>query len=184
MQLNEFFYKHRKVALAFSGGADSAYLLYAAKENGADVQPYYVKSQFQPKFEHENAIKLTAELGVALKVISIDILQLDEVTDNPPDRCYYCKRRIMGAIRAAAAAVRGQRRHGGGPGLLRISVRAFGRNGFECLRHDAHRRGYCPYAGVGFAGYADQICKLTDRTLKYYQFIHNSSIALLHRHRL
>lgn len=43
------------------------------------------------------------------------------------------------------AAVRGQRRHGGGPGLLRISVRAFGRNGFECLRHDAHRRGYCPY---------------------------------------
>ena len=59
MQLNEFFYKHRKVALAFSGGADSAYLLYAAKENGADVQPYYVKSQFQPKFEHEDAIKLT-----------------------------------------------------------------------------------------------------------------------------
>lgn len=83
MQLNEFFYKRRKVALAFSGGADSAYLLYAAKENGADVQPYYVKSQFQPKFEHEDAIKLTAELGVALKVISIDILQLDEVTDNP-----------------------------------------------------------------------------------------------------
>ena len=104
MQLNEFFYKHRKVALAFSGGADSAYLLYAAKENGADVQPYYVKLQFQPKFEHEDAIKLTAELGVALKVISIDILQLDEVTDNPPDRCYYCKRRIMGTIRAAAAA--------------------------------------------------------------------------------
>lgn len=34
MQLNELFYKHRKVALAFSGGADSAYLLYAAKENG------------------------------------------------------------------------------------------------------------------------------------------------------
>ena len=39
MQLNEFFYKHRKVALAFSGGADSAYLLYAAKENGAEA--YY-----------------------------------------------------------------------------------------------------------------------------------------------
>lgn len=104
MQLNEFFYKHRKVALAFSGGADSAYLLYAAKENGADVQPYYVKSQFQPKFEHEDAIKLTAELGVALKVISIDILQLDEVTTNPANRCYYCKKRIMGAIRREAGA--------------------------------------------------------------------------------
>lgn len=104
MQLNEFFYKHRKVALAFSGGADSSYLLYAAKKNGADVQPYYVKSQFQPKSEHEDAIKLTAELGVALKVISIDILQLDEVTDNPSNRCYYCKKRIMGAIRREAGA--------------------------------------------------------------------------------
>lgn len=104
MQLNEFFYKHRKVALAFSGGADSAYLLYAAKKNGADVQPYYVKSQFQPEFEHEDAIKLTAELGVALKVISIDILQLDEVTANPANRCYYCKKRIMGAIRREAGA--------------------------------------------------------------------------------
>lgn len=104
MQLNEFFYKYRKVALAFSGGADSAYLLYAAKENGADVQPYYVKSQFQPEFEHEDAIKLTAELGVALKVISVDILQLDEVTANPANRCYYCKKRIMGAIRREAGA--------------------------------------------------------------------------------
>lgn len=104
MKLNEFFYKHRKVALAFSGGADSSYLLYAAKKNGADVQPYYVKSQFQPEFEHEDAIKLTAELGVALKVISVDILQLDEVTDNPSNRCYYCKKRIMDAIRREAGA--------------------------------------------------------------------------------
>ena len=68
------------------------------------MQPYYVKSQFQPEFEHEDAIKLTAELGVALKVISIDILQLDEVTDNPSNRCYYCKKRIMGAIRREADA--------------------------------------------------------------------------------
>lgn len=30
MNINEFFNEHKKVALAFSGGADSAYLLYAA----------------------------------------------------------------------------------------------------------------------------------------------------------
>ena len=39
-----------------------------------------------------------------MKVISIDILQLDEVTDNPSNRCYYCKKRIMGAIRREAGA--------------------------------------------------------------------------------
>ncbi len=31
MELNEFFAAHPEVAVAFSGGVDSAYLLYAAK---------------------------------------------------------------------------------------------------------------------------------------------------------
>lgn len=104
MKLNEFFNEHRKVALAFSGGADSSYLLFAAVACGADVQPYYVKSQFQPEFEHEDARKLAEMLDVTLHEISIDILQLDEVTDNPSNRCYYCKKRIMGAIRREAGA--------------------------------------------------------------------------------
>lgn len=32
-----------QIALAFSGGVDSAYLLYAAKQLGAEVRAYYVK---------------------------------------------------------------------------------------------------------------------------------------------
>ena len=32
MNLNDFFLKYNKVALAFSGGVDSAYLLYYAKK--------------------------------------------------------------------------------------------------------------------------------------------------------
>ena len=104
MKLNEFFDEHKKIALAFSGGADSAYLLFAAVACGADVQPYYVKSQFQPEFEHEDARKLAKHLGVTLREINVDILQFDEVTINPANRCYYCKKRIMGAIRAAAKA--------------------------------------------------------------------------------
>ena len=104
MDLNEFFTEHNKIALAFSGGADSSYLLYAAVSCGADVQPYYVKSQFQPEFEHEDALKLTHELGLTLREISLDVLQFDEVTANPANRCYYCKKRIMGAVRAAAKA--------------------------------------------------------------------------------
>ena len=102
MNLNEFFTEHSKIALAFSGGADSSYLLYAAVSCGADVQPYYVKSQFQPEFEHEDARRLAHGLGLALREINVDVLQFDEVTANPANRCYYCKRRIMGAVRAAA----------------------------------------------------------------------------------
>lgn len=104
MDIKEFFTEHKKVALAFSGGADSSYLLYAAVKCGADVVPYFVKSQFQPEFEREDARRLAAELGVRLREISVDVLQFQGVTANPANRCYYCKKRIMSAIRAAAAA--------------------------------------------------------------------------------
>ena len=50
MDLNEFFKEHNKVALAFSGGVDSSYLLYAAIKSGAQVRAYYVNAAFQPQF--------------------------------------------------------------------------------------------------------------------------------------
>ena len=40
MELKAFFEENSKVALAFSGGVDSAYLLYAADSFGADVKAY------------------------------------------------------------------------------------------------------------------------------------------------
>ena len=104
MNLNEFFAEHPKAALAFSGGTDSAFLLYAGKCAGADIRPYFVRSQFQPEFEYEDALRLSNELGVDLRVVNADILQYDEVASNPENRCYFCKKRIMNAIRAAAAA--------------------------------------------------------------------------------
>ncbi len=104
MELKDFFSEHGRVALAFSGGADSSYLLYAAASCGADVRPYYVRTQFQPEFEREDARRLAAELNAAVHEISVDILQFDDIAGNPSNRCYYCKKRIMRAVRAAAAA--------------------------------------------------------------------------------
>lgn len=103
MKLEDFFAEHNKLALAFSGGADSAFLLYYAVRCGADVAPFFIKSQFQPEFERRDAMRLADELGVRLREIDIDVLQLPEVSDNPANRCYYCKCHIMSEIRAAAA---------------------------------------------------------------------------------
>ena len=61
MTIREFFTAHPRAAIAFSGGVDSTYLLCAAKEAGADITAYYVRSQFQPAFEFEDAVKM-AEL--------------------------------------------------------------------------------------------------------------------------
>ena len=103
MELERFFAENPCAAVAFSGGADSAYLLYAAVKAGANVKAYYVKTAFQPQFELEDAEKLAGELGTPMQVLPLDILCDQAVTANPPDRCYHCKKRIFSAIRAAAA---------------------------------------------------------------------------------
>lgn len=104
MNLAEFFQECPKVALGFSGGVDSAYLLYAAVESKAQVRPYFVKTQFQPQFELEDAKRLAAQLGVELSVIELDVLQVPHVAENGPDRCYYCKRALFGRLREQALA--------------------------------------------------------------------------------
>ena len=103
MTLADFFAAHPKAALAFSGGADSAYLLYEARRHGCDIRPYYVKTAFQPAFELRDAERLCEELGVALTVLPLDILGLDCVRENPADRCAHCKKAIFSAILSAAA---------------------------------------------------------------------------------
>lgn len=98
MNLKDFFEQHSKAALAFSGGVDSAYLLYAALQYGCDVQAYYVKSSFQPQFELDDAYRLAENLHAKLTVIELDVLSDDIVTKNPADRCYHCKKMIFSAI--------------------------------------------------------------------------------------
>ncbi len=94
----------RDVAVAFSGGVDSSYLLYAASKCADRVTAYYVRSQFQPAFELEDACRVAGYCGTEMKVISLDVLSDEEIRSNPSDRCYHCKKRIMGAIAEAAAA--------------------------------------------------------------------------------
>ena len=74
MTLQDFFRQNPKTALAFSGGVDSAYLLWAARRYGKQVRAYYVNSAFQPDFELEDARRLTGELGAELRVLDLDVL--------------------------------------------------------------------------------------------------------------
>lgn len=64
MTLKTFFHQVPKAAVAFSGGTDSAFLLWAARRYGCDVRICYVKTAFQPRFEYEDALRLTQELEV------------------------------------------------------------------------------------------------------------------------
>lgn len=99
MQLSDFFEQNSSGALAFSGGTDSSLLVWAAAKYGKDWHAYYLHSAFQPAFELADARKIAYQCQIPLTIIEADILRYPEVTANPADRCYHCKRRVFSAIR-------------------------------------------------------------------------------------
>lgn len=100
MTLSDFFQTHRKAALAFSGGVDSAYLLSVAKAAGCDVKPYFVKTPFQPEFELNDAKKLAPDLTV----IDLDVLKWKNIEKNSKKRCYFCKKQLLKQLKKQAKA--------------------------------------------------------------------------------
>lgn len=98
MDLQEFFRSHPKAAVAFSGGADSAYLLWAAKQYGRQVAAYYAKTPFQPDWEWSGAKSLAAQLGVPLTEVAVNVLSVDAIRKNPENRCYFCKKAMFSAL--------------------------------------------------------------------------------------
>ena len=93
--LNDFFAENPRLAIAFSGGVDSAYLLHEALEHCEQVRAYYVSSPFQPKFEQDDAERLAMGMHADLRILPIDVLSEPCIAENPPDRCYHCKKRIF-----------------------------------------------------------------------------------------
>lgn len=90
----------RDVCLAFSGGADSSLLLYlarqAAEERGTKLYALTFDTTLHPRTDMRAAERTAAEAGVVQKVIPVDELaELPEIRNNPPDRCYLCKRLLF-----------------------------------------------------------------------------------------
>ena len=104
MTLEQFFQENPKCALGFSGGVDSAYLLYAGVRAGADIRPYFIKTAFQPAFELADAKKLAEGLGAEVTVLELDALADPRVAANPADRCYFCKQNLFRTLKERAIA--------------------------------------------------------------------------------
>ena len=104
MTLEEFFTQHPRTAVAFSGGTDSALVLWAAGRYGREVRAYYVHTVFQPAFELADAKRLAEELNVPLTVVEADVLAVPEAAANGPRRCYYCKRALFTTLWQRARA--------------------------------------------------------------------------------
>ena len=101
--LDAFSARTPRLAVAFSGGCDSSFLLAAALRAGCDVKAYGVRTAFQPAFEIDDAKRLAAELGADFELVDADVLAQGEICANGPDRCYRCKTFIFSTILARMA---------------------------------------------------------------------------------
>lgn len=95
--LKEYIKDLGKVAIAFSGGVDSTFLVKVCKdvlkENAVAIT---IASPYIPKWEIEEAKELTASLGI--EHIIIDMPIAEEIKFNPKDRCYKCKKKVFSKI--------------------------------------------------------------------------------------
>lgn len=91
------------LAVGFSGGVDSSFLLKCAHDIlGDKAIAITVRSPFFPKREFEESVAFARKYAIPQFTIDVDVLNVDGIADNPADRCYYCKRAIFSQIRKKA----------------------------------------------------------------------------------
>ena len=92
------------VAVAFSAGVDSTFLLKAAHDVlGGKAVAVTARSVFCPERESAEAEAFCRENGIEFVWVDFDPLAVEGVRENPPERCYLCKRALFERIRAVAA---------------------------------------------------------------------------------
>ena len=92
------------VAVAFSSGVDSTFLLSIAHDVlGARAVAVTASSKFFPSREAVDAQNFCSDIGVRQIVFNVDHLSIDGLKKNPPDRCYICKKFLFETIKKIAA---------------------------------------------------------------------------------
>lgn len=102
-QLRQRLAAYGRLAVAFSGGVDSAFLLKTAYDVlGSSVLAVTIKSRIFPIREEDEAGQFCARYGIRQTVCQVDGLAIPGFAQNPENRCYLCKRKMMQVITGAA----------------------------------------------------------------------------------
>ncbi len=96
-RLREIFQAMGRVLVAYSGGVDSSLLLKVARDvlGEGNVLAVTALSPLYPERELANAKKTAQRLGARHLLIESNELEIEGFSDNPPNRCYYCKKELF-----------------------------------------------------------------------------------------
>lgn len=93
------------IAVAFSGGVDSSFLLKVSHDVLGDrAIAINVDSKLVSESERNAAEQFCTDYGIPFYRLTIDALSVDEIRKNSVDRCYFCKRAVFKQILKKAAA--------------------------------------------------------------------------------
>ena len=93
--------------IAFSGGVDSTFLLYAALQAlPGRLLAVTATSPTYPKSERDEAERVAAAWGVPHRFVESNELEIPGFSENPPDRCYHCKKELFGLLAGIAGSER------------------------------------------------------------------------------
>jgi len=102
-KLKEYIASFGSLAVAFSSGVDSTFLLYAAKEAlGDNVIAITASSCSFPKRELNEAKEYCEKVGIRHFIVESEELNIEGFSHNPKNRCYLCKRELFEKIRNLA----------------------------------------------------------------------------------
>ena len=85
--------------VALSGGVDSTLLAKVCHDELGDrAEAVTARAEIHPEFELNNAKRMAELIGIELDVIRAEPFQIEGFAQNPPDRCYHCKRDLFGRL--------------------------------------------------------------------------------------
>ncbi len=101
--LRDLIIREDRVAIAFSGGVDSTFLLKVCFDLiGGGALAITARSETFPRRELEEAKELARQIGVKHIIIDSKELEVPGFSDNPPHRCFLCKTELFTKIKGIA----------------------------------------------------------------------------------